>query len=59
MVRDLYPRFGFTVVDDDGSTATFVHDLATVVAAPGHIALISELATDDPAPAGSPLPARD
>jgi predicted enzyme involved in methoxymalonyl-ACP biosynthesis len=59
MVRDLYPRYGFTPVGDDGATATFVHDLATVVTVPQHIALTTDLAGDELAPAGSPLPARD
>jgi FkbH-like protein len=39
MVHDLYPRYGFTTVEDDGTAATFRHDLTAIVAPPAHIAL--------------------
>lgn len=43
MVRDLYPRYGFTPVSDDGTTATFRHDLAALVTVPEHITMTTDL----------------
>jgi FkbH-like protein len=42
-VRDFYPRHGFAVVSDDGQTATFRHDLSTIVPPPAHVRLTEEL----------------
>ena len=41
-VADFYPRHGFATVTDDGDVATFRHDLADILPAPDHIALISD-----------------
>jgi len=41
-VEDLYPRYGFTRVSDDGTTATFRHDLADIIPVPDHLTLIED-----------------
>jgi FkbH-like protein len=38
-VKDLYPRYGFQQVADDGTTTTYRHDLADIVPSPEHIRL--------------------
>ncbi|MBD0323445.1 MAG: methoxymalonyl-ACP biosynthesis protein FkbH, partial [Aldersonia sp.] len=47
MVHDLYARYGFTPVGDDGAATTFRHDLTAIVAPPEHI----QLREDEDAPA--------
>jgi FkbH-like protein len=42
-VRDFYPRNGFRTLADDGTTATFRHDLAEIPAPVEHIHLIDGL----------------
>jgi FkbH-like protein len=42
-VRQFYPRNGFRTVADDGSAATFRHDLGDIAPPPPHIELITEL----------------
>lgn len=41
-VAEFYPRAGFTAVDDDGTTATFRHDLATLPQPAPHVRLTTE-----------------
>jgi FkbH-like protein len=38
-VREFYPRYGFTVVDDDGTRVRFRHDLVDLPHSPTHIRL--------------------
>jgi FkbH-like protein len=38
-VRDFYPRNGFTTIANDGTTATFRHDLAAIAPPPDHVRL--------------------
>ena len=42
-VRQFYSRHGFSTVADDGSVATFRHDLDDIAPPPPHVELIVEL----------------
>jgi FkbH-like protein len=42
-VKDFYPRYGFVPITDNGSTVTFRHDLAHIIAAPHHVHLTKSL----------------
>jgi len=42
-VKDFYSRHGFTGLSDDGTTASFRHDLTDILPAPDHIRLIEDL----------------
>ncbi|AGL15973.1 HAD family hydrolase [Actinoplanes sp. N902-109] len=42
-VRDFYPRYGFTVVDEDPARTTFRHDLARTLPPPDHVVLHTSL----------------
>ncbi|MGH3164916.1 MAG: HAD-IIIC family phosphatase [Trebonia sp.] len=43
VVADFYRRHGFAQVADDGTTRTFRHDLASIVAVPDHVELTEDL----------------
>jgi hypothetical protein len=47
-VQDFYARNGFEKVRDDGTTATFRHDLADIAAPPEHITFTDDLRGDAP-----------
>jgi FkbH-like protein len=42
-VKDFYPRNGFATVTDDGTTASFRHDLSDIPLPPSHIQLTDRL----------------
>lgn len=42
-VKDFYPRYGFVPVADDGTTATFRHDLVDIIAPPEYVHLTESL----------------
>jgi FkbH-like protein len=46
VVCDLLPRYGFERITDDGTTATFRHDLADITARPEHIRMTEDLGGD-------------
>jgi FkbH-like protein len=46
VVADLLPRYGFERIADDGTTATFRHDLADITARPEHIRMTEDLGGD-------------
>jgi FkbH-like protein len=54
IVADFYPRHGFGLVGDDGSTATFRHDLTDISPAPAYIRLTGRLAGRPAAAAARP-----
>ncbi|HEY3478396.1 MAG TPA: HAD-IIIC family phosphatase, partial [Streptomyces sp.] len=39
LVKEFYPRYGFALVADDGTTASFRHDLRDIVPPPPHVRL--------------------
>jgi predicted enzyme involved in methoxymalonyl-ACP biosynthesis len=47
-VKDFYPRYGFVPVTQDGTTATFRHDLVDIVAPPEHVHLTECLEENPP-----------
>ncbi|MGB8939533.1 MAG: HAD-IIIC family phosphatase [Streptomyces sp.] len=45
--KDFYPRNGFAPVSDDGTTATFRHDLTDLPVTPSHVRLAASLGDGD------------